>query len=397
VAVATEETIELVRRLASGGEARLLLEADLAPVQGRRFQPTGFPDLGPATYTLADGTEMLLVESAQSVANRLEGVCWDEARDDLAPALAGLPYVRVLEDGCYLTSSLREFHRLNSPYILEGSDHHVLRLLARELYPRMAPAALEAAGKDLPKAMKEYFDGVAPGPLDARALARFALKYDPNSLIHGVFLPHDYLAGGRLRLQRILSGFIEAGDVRPAESGGVKFDQVDPSGDTRRGFGNVPFHRTEYTAARIVAYFNLDLAALRGYGLPAEATALVVALALWKVAHFLRDGLRLRTACDLDCRALRVTRPAGLAWAAGYGADDGRADGAAGEAAPLWLRMVDDLDAALPPLIGAGRAHFADPPVTEVAWAGNTKPPKQATAGGARGRAAPVSEEDADQ
>jgi hypothetical protein len=45
---------------------RLLLEAHLAPVQGDRFQPAGFPDLGPATYTLPDGTDMLLVESTQS-------------------------------------------------------------------------------------------------------------------------------------------------------------------------------------------------------------------------------------------------------------------------------------------------------------------------------------------
>ena len=57
---------------------RLLMEAELEPVQGTRFQPTGFPDLGAATYEGPDGTPMLLVESAQSMANRLESVCWDE-------------------------------------------------------------------------------------------------------------------------------------------------------------------------------------------------------------------------------------------------------------------------------------------------------------------------------
>jgi len=62
---------------------RLLLEAELKPLQGDRFQPTGFADLGPARYTLPDGTEMLLVESAQSVANRMESACWDEPADDL--------------------------------------------------------------------------------------------------------------------------------------------------------------------------------------------------------------------------------------------------------------------------------------------------------------------------
>ncbi|WP_201789144.1 type I-U CRISPR-associated protein Cas7 [Scytonema hofmannii] len=55
-------------------ESRLLIEAELIPLQGTRFQPTGFPDLDAATYTLPgkEKTEMLLVESAQSVANRLE-------------------------------------------------------------------------------------------------------------------------------------------------------------------------------------------------------------------------------------------------------------------------------------------------------------------------------------
>ncbi|MDP2660110.1 MAG: type I-U CRISPR-associated protein Cas7, partial [Dehalococcoidia bacterium] len=34
------------------GASRLLMEARLKSVQGTRFQPTGFPDLGPATYDL---------------------------------------------------------------------------------------------------------------------------------------------------------------------------------------------------------------------------------------------------------------------------------------------------------------------------------------------------------
>lgn len=100
---------------------RLLLEVDLQPAQGTRFQPTGFPDLGAATYRLADGTEMLLVESAQSVANRLEAACWDEAEDRLIAPLQGLPYVEVVRDGKVITNSLLEAHRLNSAYI-EKSD-----------------------------------------------------------------------------------------------------------------------------------------------------------------------------------------------------------------------------------------------------------------------------------
>ena len=68
---------------------------ELKPIQGDRFQTTGFPDLGPARYQLHDGTEMLLVESSQSVANRLEAVCWDDAAGDLVKSLTGLPYVKI--------------------------------------------------------------------------------------------------------------------------------------------------------------------------------------------------------------------------------------------------------------------------------------------------------------
>ena len=83
---------------------RLLMEAQLRPLQGDRFQATGFPDLGAARYTLPDGTEMLLVESAQSVANRMELACWDEANDDLIPELKALPYILVTDGNGNLTA-----------------------------------------------------------------------------------------------------------------------------------------------------------------------------------------------------------------------------------------------------------------------------------------------------
>ena len=52
--------------------------------------------------------------------------------------------------------------------------------------------------------------------------------------------------------------------------------------DAKEGFGNVPFHRTEFTAEKITAYFNLDLSLLRGYGLGEDATDLLIALALFE-------------------------------------------------------------------------------------------------------------------
>jgi CRISPR-associated protein Csb1 len=264
---------------------RLLIEADLAPLQGTRLQPTGFPDIGAATYKLPDGTEMLLVESAQSIANRLESVCWDEARGDLVEPLGGMPYVRVNRDGKALTSSIQEAHRLNSVYI-EKSD-----------------------GFDR---IKEEIGNAEP--LDRRRFARALLKLDPNSLVHGTFLES---ISGTMRLARALSGFIEARDVQIVATGGVKNDRVSAGTEShseataKEGFGNVPFHRDEYTARSITAFFSLDLAQIRGYGLGVDAERFLVALSLWKVRRFLETGLRLRTACDLDVRTVRVGRPEG--------------------------------------------------------------------------------------
>lgn len=303
-------------------QARLLLEVDLQPLQGSRFQPTGFPDLGAATYSLTDGTEMLLVESAQSMANRMETVCWDEAAMDWTPPLRGLPYVAVHENDQPLTNSILEAHRINSPYILEGKDRTFFERLKGEL------GAMEK------------------GRIDLRALAATLLKYDANALLHGVFLAKSELAGGRLRLPRALSAFIEAHQTAVAASGGVKFDQVNPSGDTKKGFGHVPFPRDEYTAGRITAFFSLDLAQIRGYGLGTAAETLLTALALYKIRKVLRDGLRLRTACDLEpCGALRVKRPAGFE-----------------------LPSLETLEAAMPGLIEAAAAGFAAPRVTVVRY-----------------------------
>ncbi len=256
------------------GHSRLLFEVGLRPVQGQRFQPTGFPDLGHAVYETPEGT-CLLVESAQSMANRLESTCWDDAARDLVEPLAGLSYVRVMRGGEFLTSSVVEAHRINSPYILEGKEKVFFKVLKDEL------GAME------------------DGPIDRAKLTAALFRYDVGSLLHGVFLAKKELAGGRLRVARALGAFIEASDVGFAPSGGVKNDHVDPSGDTRRGFGNVPFHREEFTAKRIALFVNLDLAQIRGYGLEPSCTQLLIALALFKIRALLASKLRLRTACDL--------------------------------------------------------------------------------------------------
>ncbi|MBK9264446.1 MAG: type I-U CRISPR-associated protein Cas7 [Polyangiaceae bacterium] len=305
--------------------SRLLLECELRPVQGKRFQPTGFPDLGAAVFETNEGTR-LLVESAQSMANRLEAVCWDQEKQDLLEPLCGLPYVRVeRKDGTYLTSSLTEAHRLNSPYILESKDTSFMQKLKKES------------------------DTFSVGAIDRQKLAEMVLKYDVGALLHGLFLAKQDLAGGRLRIERVISAFIEADDVRVAASGGVKNDQVNPSGDTSKGFGNVPFARDEYTARKIVAYFNVDLAQIRGYRLGPEVSRMLVLVALFKIRALLDGGLRLRTACDLELVGTpNVKRPEGFV-----------------------LPSYTDLAAALPSAIAACQSRFAgERGVTRVVFEG---------------------------
>jgi CRISPR-associated protein Csb1 len=268
---------------------RILLAIRLRPVQGHRFQPTGFPSLGAATYQTPDGPSLLL-ESAQSLANRLELTCWDEAKKAPVAAVEGISHVRVERKGQFLTDSILEAHRINSPYLLEGKD------------------------KTFINELKQSLGGLEEGPINRTLLAQTLLEYDIGSLLHGVFLAKKDLAGGRLRIARALSAFIEADQVQVAASGGVKNDHVNPSGETKSGFGNVPFARDEYTAKAITLYANIDLAQIRGYGLGSAPTELLTLLGLYKLRALLDGHLRLRTACDLEPveRDFVATRPDGF-------------------------------------------------------------------------------------
>jgi CRISPR-associated protein Csb1 len=302
---------------------RTVLEVDLAPLAGRRFQPTGFPDLGAAEFDTADGKKALLVESAQSVANRLEATTWDEARADQAEELTGLPYVRVVDpSGSFLSSSRLEAHRLASAYVMKG----------------------KIGGVDGEKWMEERL-GLAVGrPLDYRAVARACFALDPVSLIHGVFFARKNWPW-QPKIARAVTGFIEAYQVVPAVNGGVKRDRVineAKEGATTEGYGTVPYHRVEYTAAQITAYFTVDHAQLRSYGLSESATALLEALADYEIGTLLDGGLRLRTACDLRVLDMRGRRP--------------DAEEAAGRVAKLVPECADELG-----------------PITKVVWSGRGK------------------------
>jgi CRISPR-associated protein Csb1 len=163
-------------------------------------------------------------------------------------------------------------------------------------------------------------------------------------LIHGVFLEE---IAGVLRLPRVLSGFIEAEGVSDAESGGVKINRIDAT--LKDGVGNLPYPKREFVARKITAFFNIDIAQIRGFGLSEDSQRLLLAIALYKVRRFLDVGLKLRSGCDLDLVELKVTRPADYA-----------------------IPSTEQIAKELPGLIEvAGKSGlFASPSVTEIKWDG---------------------------
>src|SRR6266571_3895671 len=197
---------------------RTLLQADLVPLIGTRIQPTGFPDLGAAEFDTGDGAKSLIVESAQSMANRLEATTWDDARGDQVAELAALPYVRVVNaEGAFLSSSRLEAHRLASAYIMVGTVDG-------------------EKGEDW---MRDRLGLEMGRPLDYRAVARACFSLDPASLVHGVFFARKAWPW-QPKIARAVTSFIEASGVRPVVSGGVKRDVVvneGKEGATAEGYG----------------------------------------------------------------------------------------------------------------------------------------------------------------
>lgn len=316
------------------------LRIPLAPLAGDRFQPTGFPDLGAATFQAPNRVagpdkwvESLHVESPQSMANRLELTTWDAATQDQVADLAGLPHLRVVDPaGGFLTSSRLEAHRLAAAYVMDGTID----------------------GKEGRVWLAERLGVVKGRGLDHRALAREVCRLDPVSLVHGVFFAQKAWPW-QPKIARALTCFIDAYDVQPAVSGGVKTDSVDPRVDpdkeakrgTAEGYGMVPHQRVEYTAREITAYVVVDRGQIRSYGLGEAGEQLLSALVDYELAQLFRgNALRLRTACLLTVR-------------------DDAADALAG------VPQIDEATTAVKTAITAAADLLG--PVTEVVWSGKGK------------------------
>lgn len=334
--------------------SRLLVEAELkvATGGGGRFQPTGFPDLGPALYRGADGANWLLVESPQSMANRLELACWDEAAECFDEVCNGIPFIRsvVTVDGqTATTSTVQESHRLASPYILTG------KIKVKE------SDGEEEKEKELWQVIKSDKNGGLGlqdnRPFLLRNHAGLLLKLDPSSLLHGTWLSTKVdgsgrnkkaICGGKVRFPRVLSAYIEASSPQQANYGGVKreriLDQAESgSTDAEAGFGSIPFPKADFTSPGVRGYFSLDIQLLRMLGLGereekqengvtmrppksqclknghkqgnfTDEEAFLLIWSLYKIERFLNHGLTLRSNCQFRRGAVSVADPNGFSW-----------------------------------------------------------------------------------
>jgi CRISPR-associated protein Csb1 len=200
-------------------------------------------------------------------------------------------------EGEFLSASRLEPHRLAGAYIKDA----------------------QIDGRSAQNWMIEQL-GVQPGvPLDWRKIYAAVFELDPLCLLHGVFFSDPkWAAFGNPKVRRAVAATIEAHDVQPVVSGGVKRDDVRPevSGEghtAREGYGFVPFGRTEYAAGDVLLSAVVDLGQIRGYGLAGERTRLLTLIALWELGGLLEAPLRLRTACDLEPVEVTVSSPVGFA------------------------------------------------------------------------------------
>jgi CRISPR-associated protein Csb1 len=274
---------------------RLVVRCRWTPVLGehQRFQPTNFPNLGAAEYS-TDGGRTVVVDSPQSMANRLEALSWDAASRQPTGPFQGLPYVVVMSKATknYLTSSRTEAHRLSGAYLRDAKT---------------------ADGEKWDRYLNDRFGLSQTEPMDLGRVYREIYALDPYCLIHGVFFS-DKDIWGQPKVPRALTATMDAFGAQPVTSGGVKKDDVGArnefTGGSVEGYGMIIYPRVDYTARRIESLFVLDVDQIRRYGLDAAATETLFLLGLWEIAAYCARPRRHRTLCDLNPQELVVEVPA---------------------------------------------------------------------------------------
>jgi CRISPR-associated protein Csb1 len=330
----------------------IVITASLKLTNGNFLQPTGFPDIGPCIYRDKEGRRWCLVESEQSMANRLEAVCMKE-NGVWVDELKGLPLIVVKnKGGNLLATNLTEPHRIASSYILEGKragDTDDLRKLFEE------KIGLENKGNIW--------------PLDKRAnLEKLVFALDPAALLHGFQFVQWKFVG--LRQTRLIHARLEAelADDPEVHYGMVKWDAIEPEStrEQHANKGQSIAAKSRIVPKNVTATFEIDVLALKNLSLKEDRKKFLLGLALWKIGAFLankasfdprslptRPSLRLRADCYLTCESiswsgnsskgqttpteLMEAKPTGLGQADGpsflpdtHGNDDGKQAGMSG-------------------------------------------------------------------
>lgn len=282
----------------------LCIKAKLVTKDDKPYiQPTGFPDIGACIFKDAHGQVRCLVESEQSMANRLEGVCMTDADEWVEPWRSALPLIEVVDNAEQrIATNLTEPHRIASSYILEGKINgtEFRQILWRTI-------GMQGAGSNTSL------------PLTGRArLDKVIFAFDPSALLHGYQFVQTSFVG--MRQPRILHARIEAtlGGDEELNYAMEKVDQIDPKPRPTRP-GEIPNSKGQSIAGKsriiwkdITATFELDLLALKHLHLDENQKKFLLGLALWKIGAFLSDqpsfdprsrqtlgALRLRSDCHL--------------------------------------------------------------------------------------------------
>ncbi len=343
---------------------RVLISAKLHLANGSFFQPTGFPDIGACVYTDGKGKRRCLVESEQSMANRLEAVCMRSPGVWREPLAAQLPVIRVMDKkNRILATNLTEPHRVASSYVLESDVNGT------------QPAKNDRT--TLQEKLEEHLrlDGKT-WPLDGREkLTQAVFALDPAAILHG-FQFMQWEAVG-LRAARLLHARLEATLAEDGEVhyGLVKVDGIEPesSAAKKSNKGQSIAHKQRYVSESIQATFEIDVLALRERSLVAApdeagsddgsgncaAQRFLLALALWKIHRFLTNGPAFDARTGDTMGALRLRADCSLA--VGSVSWSGSKQGAPfGDNSPLDLERL-----VTPPCDGGLTGLLSDPPIFE--------------------------------
>jgi CRISPR-associated protein Csb1 len=287
----------------------VVITASLEIANGRFLQPTGFPDIGPCIYRDKEGKRWCLVESEQSMANRLEAVCMKDP-GVWVEELKGLPVIAVRDSqGDLLTTNLCEPHRIASSYVLEGM--------------------IDEGTIDAGQTIKQLFEGrlgLKKGgdswPLDKRAeLEKLVFALDPGALLHGFQFVQWKFVG--LRQTRLLHGRLEAelADEPEVHYGMLKWDAIEPESarQGRANKGQSIAAKSRVVPKEILASFEIDMLGLKSLALDESQKKFLLGLALWKIGAFLDnrpafDARSRQTLPSLRLRADCYLRPKSVSW-----------------------------------------------------------------------------------